>query len=131
LGIKRGRFKRPLFDYLSWRGDLSFEHDPINEIDITAFALLVYLDYNDIVGENEEITLAQAAERFIILGKKIIIFKIIATTVFTLIFFKKSSTKDSGNIKNAESSIETINDSYREMDDSDKYGMLSFVHDKN
>ena len=74
------------FDYLSWRGDLSFDVDPLNEIDITAFALLVYIDYNDILGEDEEITFAQALERFILMGKKIEPLGLIISSDYTRIF---------------------------------------------
>lgn len=74
------------FDYLSWRGDLSFDVDPLNEIDITAFALLVYIDYNDIIGEHEELTFAQALERFIVLGKKIEPLGLIISSDYTRIF---------------------------------------------
>ncbi len=87
------------FDYLSWRGDLSFDSDPINEIDITAFALLVYLDYNDIVGEDEEITLAQAAERFILLGKKIEPLGLILSSDFVRLFNRFAHSTRFGKVK--------------------------------
>ena len=70
------------FDYLSWRGDLSLENDPLNEIDITSFALLVYLDFNDIVNEDEELTMAQAVERFILLGKKVVVAFCFSNTLY-------------------------------------------------
>lgn len=35
-----------LFDYLRWRGDLSFSADPLNEADALAFAVFSYLDYS-------------------------------------------------------------------------------------
>ena len=38
-----------LFDYLNWRGDLSFDEAPINEVDSLIFSLLSYVEYKDIV----------------------------------------------------------------------------------
>ncbi len=87
------------FDYLSWRGDLSFESDPINEIDITSFATLVYLDYNDIVGEDEEITLSQAAERFMLLGKKIEPLGLIISADYTRLFNRYAHSTRFGKVK--------------------------------
>lgn len=37
-----------VFDYIKWRGDLSFEASPISEIDILIFAELSYLSFDDI-----------------------------------------------------------------------------------
>lgn len=87
------------FDYLSWRGDLSFEADPINEIDITSFAILVYLDYNDIVNEDEEITLSQAVERFILLGKKIEPLGLILSSDYVRLFSRYAHSTRFGKVK--------------------------------
>ena len=38
-----------LFDYLNWRGDLTFSQAPINEVDSLIFALLSYVDFEGIV----------------------------------------------------------------------------------
>lgn len=38
-----------LYDYVNWRGDLSFEEAPLNEVDSLIFSLLSYLDLNGIV----------------------------------------------------------------------------------
>ena len=35
-----------VFDYLEWRGDLSFESDPLNEIDSLIFCSISYLNFN-------------------------------------------------------------------------------------
>ncbi len=56
-----------LFDYVSWRGDLTFEQAPFNEVDSLIFALLSYVDYKDIVPEwhfSEPISLQAAATGF-------------------------------------------------------------------
>ena len=38
-----------VFDYVSWRADLSFEQVPLNEVDSLIFALLSYIDFKDLV----------------------------------------------------------------------------------
>ena len=38
-----------LFDYLRWRGDLTFEEAPQNEVDLLIFSLLSYIDFSDYV----------------------------------------------------------------------------------
>ena len=38
-------------NYIKWRGDLSFEDSPFNEVDNLALALLVYNDFGGIVPE--------------------------------------------------------------------------------
>ncbi len=43
-----------LFDYLNWRGDLSFSHAPINEVDGMIFALLSYIDFRGIASQSHE-----------------------------------------------------------------------------
>lgn len=37
-----------LFDYISWRGDLSFEASPLCEVDNFIFCMVTYIDYNRI-----------------------------------------------------------------------------------
>ena len=41
-----------LFDYLNWRGDLSFSQSPLNEVDSLIFSLLSYVDFSGIVPSN-------------------------------------------------------------------------------
>ncbi len=56
-----------VFDYLRWRGDLSFEASPLCEIDALIFCEISYIFFDSIVpttlGEGT-VTLAQAAEIF-------------------------------------------------------------------
>ena len=40
-----------LFDYLNWRGDLSFESVPVCEVDSLIFSLICYLDFAEVVDE--------------------------------------------------------------------------------
>ena len=40
-----------LYDYLNWRGDLSFENVPFCEVDSLILSMLTYIDYTDLVPE--------------------------------------------------------------------------------
>ena len=55
-----------LFDYLAWRGDLTFSQDPPNAVDALVFSSLAYLNYGERVSRqpNHPITLGEAAEEF-------------------------------------------------------------------
>jgi hypothetical protein len=51
-----------IFDYLEWRGDLSFAHDGLNEIDNLIFSVLAYLELDKAVPEkpyNNYITISE------------------------------------------------------------------------
>ncbi|MBQ7347936.1 MAG: DUF2974 domain-containing protein [Clostridia bacterium] len=43
-----------LYDYLKWRGDLTFTEAPLNEVDSLIFSLLSYLDLKGIVPETHQ-----------------------------------------------------------------------------
>lgn len=54
-----------VFDYLQWRGDLSFQQDGFNEVDNLIFAGLSYIDYEGVVPAGtcaRGITMAEAAK---------------------------------------------------------------------
>lgn len=55
-----------LFDYMKWRGDLSFAAAPMNDIDALIFAELSYVPFDGIEGceSAEGVTLSDAAETF-------------------------------------------------------------------
>lgn len=57
-----------ILDYLDWRGDLTLEQAPFNEVDNLILAELSFVDFKDIVpgpGESgDSVPLAEAAERF-------------------------------------------------------------------
>lgn len=57
-----------IFDYIEWRGDLSFKQDPFNEVDNVILSRLSYLSYKEIVPENfkEFISLSDIANNYII-----------------------------------------------------------------
>ena len=57
-----------IYDYLRWRGDLSFEERPFNDVDNIILSALSYLDFTDIVPSEEEggsIELAKACLKLI------------------------------------------------------------------
>lgn len=55
-----------LFDYMKWRGDLSFAASPLNDIDALIFAELSYVPFDGIGGcdSAEGVTLSDAAKEF-------------------------------------------------------------------
>lgn len=58
-----------VFDYLTWRGDLSFSQDPPNGVDGLIFSALAYIQYGSNVEEEPKkaVTLREAAETFFML----------------------------------------------------------------
>lgn len=57
-----------IFEYLNWRGDLTFDQDSFNEVDNIILSRLSYLSYEDIVAEEitKFISLKEIADNFII-----------------------------------------------------------------
>lgn len=53
-----------IFDYIDWRGDLSFNQSPFNEIDNLILSRVSYFPFDGLITENETITLKEAYERF-------------------------------------------------------------------
>ncbi len=55
-----------IFDYLSWRGDLTIEQDSFNDVDAVILSRLSYLPFDHIVKESfeETITLREAANLY-------------------------------------------------------------------
>ncbi len=56
-----------IFDYLEWRGDLTFEEAPVNEVDNLIFCLLSYVDLEGIVPAEPNkgrVTLRHAAAEY-------------------------------------------------------------------
>ena len=51
------------FDYLEWRGDLSFSADPFNEIDGMLLSRISYMPF-ELIGESGAITVGEACEKF-------------------------------------------------------------------
>lgn len=53
-------------DYLDWRGDITFENNPFNELDALALTQFVYLPLGEMVSDNmqESCTLGNAAKKY-------------------------------------------------------------------
>ena len=54
------------FDYLHWRGDLTFSESPFNDVDALIFSQLVYLNFDGLVSEkfSEKIKLSSLSKKF-------------------------------------------------------------------
>ncbi len=52
-----------MYDYLKWRGDLTFRQDGFNIVDNLLFAYACYTDLTEVVTEDEIVTIHEAAER--------------------------------------------------------------------
>lgn len=62
-----------LYDYLDWRGDVSFEGSPLNEVDNLILSWLSYAQWDGVLpapGEGEPLTLTDAAARFFALRSR-------------------------------------------------------------
>ncbi|MGN0136192.1 Mbeg1-like protein [Anaerotignum sp.] len=55
-----------MFDYLTWRGDLTLSQSPFQDVDSLILSTLAYVFFDGIVGESTEetVTIAQAAELY-------------------------------------------------------------------
>ncbi|HHY27267.1 MAG TPA: DUF2974 domain-containing protein [Desulfitobacterium dehalogenans] len=56
-----------IFDYLDWRGDLSFAQDGFNEVDNLIFSVLAYLEFDGILpseDSRDSISLTEAGEQY-------------------------------------------------------------------
>ena len=53
-------------EYITWRGDLSFAQDPVNEVDNLIFCLLSYVDFDGIVAADHShpISIREAAKEY-------------------------------------------------------------------
>ena len=65
---KGSDFVASLFEYLDWRGDLTFEQSELNEVDSLILSWFSYTALDGIVPENcsqkDTITIKEAAEQF-------------------------------------------------------------------
>lgn len=53
-----------IIDYIKWRGDITFDTFPINQVDIAALTQLSLLDFTNVISGDEQITLKEAFERY-------------------------------------------------------------------
>jgi len=61
-----------ILDYIDWRGDISLEQSPFNDIDNLIFTQLCYIEFESIVpsfNERGSITISEAAKLFLSLNK--------------------------------------------------------------
>lgn len=60
------KFKSDICDYIDWRGDLSFEFSPFNDIDALIFCQLSYLNFTDLAPSelNSSIKLSELAHLY-------------------------------------------------------------------
>lgn len=91
-----------MFDYMDWRGDLSFTQAPLNEVDNLIFSEMSYVDFSGIVGDlqsEETITLRKAAARYF---KEHSMEKVDKDSILgraSMVLLKMSKTKRFGNVK--------------------------------
>lgn len=52
-----------VFDYLNWRGDLSFEQDGFNEIDSLILSRFSYFPFDNIIKDNETVTINELSKK--------------------------------------------------------------------
>lgn len=53
-----------LFDYIKWRGDLTLSQDNFNEVDNLILARFSYFPFDELIKENEVVTIKELSERF-------------------------------------------------------------------
>ena len=56
-----------IMEYLHWRGDLTFNQDPFNDIDALILSMLSYLSYKDIVpgiDSNNSVSLRETSTQY-------------------------------------------------------------------
>lgn len=44
-----------LYDYLSWRGDLTFDREPISEVDSLILSIITYVDFSGFISDKAEL----------------------------------------------------------------------------
>lgn len=72
-------FKDNILTYLKFRGDLDIKNYPFNEVDALILSEMVYIRFDGIVptlGENEEITIEEAAKKYVkVTGKDVVFYE--------------------------------------------------------
>lgn len=64
-GARRLILMATIFDYLNWRGDISFNEDPFNEVDNLILAELTYTQFDGLTGEGgDPVTIEEVREGF-------------------------------------------------------------------
>ena len=74
-----------LFSYLRWRGDLTFEESPINEIDNAIFCAFSYIRIENFINSSEILTIEELYPRYVSSAKKESILLKNQNTLFALL----------------------------------------------
>lgn len=87
-----------IFDYIKWRGDLSFSVSPLCEVDALIFAELAYVEFDNIVSvktSGQGISLKNVARRYFdsYRGKEISLGKLLPDTILTLLRIAAASKR--------------------------------------
>lgn len=92
-----------IFDYLDWRGDISFSELGLNEVDSLILSAISYIDFKDIISDTHDgrqIQFLTAARQYLRVhkGESAYVGAIIPPTIVTLLA-KAAKTKRFGNIR--------------------------------
>lgn len=91
-----------IFDYLKWRGDLTFDIDPVNEVDNLIFSCLAYLKCDDYVSNlflNGGISLAQLYDKMSLIMEPIELASYYIPEKIVALLKQAANTKRFGSIK--------------------------------
>ena len=83
-----------IYDYINWRGDLSFEQDPFNAMDALLFACISYVDFNGIIPEEGSITMEEATDVYFQIHTQEEIEADKSFTRFSYLLMREASHKD-------------------------------------
>lgn len=111
-----------VFDYVDWRGDISYDISPFNEVDNLLFSYLSYINFDGIVPQgdrHETVTLREVTDSFFNRHtKEEIMARPEATKVACFLLQKMVGTKRFGSTKLA---------AYRQLNDHDSSTQFSAV----
>ncbi len=113
-GAWKGRSMATVFDYLLWRGDLSFSDARFGEVDGVIFSMLSYIDFEKLCA-GEEKSLTEAAEGYCSDKKygSVNLGLLVPSKSINRLFCEASETKRFGPLK--------VSDYLARTDDSDGY----------
>ena len=89
-----------MYDYLNWRGDLTFKQSPFNDVDNLLFCYAIYTDLSEVLKENEVVTIKEACDRLFALHTEeefLSVHSLIAQA--PVVLHRMSETERFGNVK--------------------------------
>lgn len=88
-----------VYEYLEWRGDLTFSSDKLNEVDASVFSMLSYINYDEL-SAGEDISIRDAADVYCPDGnyEGIKLGLILPSRKINKLFFLSSRTRRFGNV---------------------------------